>query len=193
MPDFRLRKDAENWFKHIAEEPPLTTKFDLYYLCLMLGLAARRASDPVKSGTSAPGFVDQFVREYKGQERLILGLLLRAELAGPGYEPDERDEVRQTLAGLVEGNGLSDKGVSRLNEYASGGFDALQERYGDVAPYSTEEFLPRYVGLLREVVDNEPTWVAALGGGGPRRKKAKKRTSKPARKKAKKKPRKRRH
>jgi hypothetical protein len=122
----------------------------------MLGLAAQRTSSPAE----APGFVDQTPEEYRGQERLLLGLLLQAELSKLGFAPNERKEVRDTLAKLVEGDRLSNRGVARLNEYASGGFDLLQQEIGD-KPYNVEAFLPRYVGLLQRTVDGEATWNPA--------------------------------
>lgn len=157
MAEFRLRKDAEDWFKHIGDRAPFKTKFDRYYLCLMVGLAARRPSNPTEGGVQAPEFVQRFVEDYRGYELLVLGLLLRAELARLGFSLDERDEVRTTLAELVEPQGLSAAAIAKLNEYASGGFEVLLERYG-AAPYSAEEFLPRYATLMSELVEAETTW-----------------------------------
>ena len=158
MADFRLRKDTEAWFKHIAGKPPLETKFDLYYLCMLLGIVTRRTS----LATDAPGFVDNFVESYRPQSLLIMGLALLAELKAIGCELDERDEVRRQLARLVGPGGVSNDGVAVLNGYASGGFDYLQERYGDLPPYSAEAFLPAFVELLTGAVDEEPLWSFAL-------------------------------
>lgn len=154
MADFRIRKDAEDWFKHIADKSPFNTKFDLYYLCLMLGLAARRRERP--SETTA--FVDYFVEDYRDQELIIDSLLFVSELNRLGYGLDEREEIEEVLSKLLDKNGLNNEGVIELNAYASGGFEILLEDYGDAVPYSTEEFLPKYVKLLKETIESEPAW-----------------------------------
>lgn len=156
--EFRFRKQAEQWFKHIAENDPFRTKFDRYYLCLLLGLAGRRESNPSESD-EAPGFVDYFIEDYEQQQLLIVGLLLRAELEHFGIELDDRDDVRKKLEQLIGSKGLTRHGVARLNAYASGGFDLLVERYGEAQPRSVEEFLPRYVEVLHEVAAGERLWA----------------------------------
>jgi hypothetical protein len=156
MAEFRLRKDAETWFKHIAGKPPFATKFDLYYLCLLLGIVSRRVSAP----TDAPGFVDAFVEHYQQQSLLLIGLVLLAELRRLGCGLEERAEVRRQLARLVGPGGPSSEGVNTLNTYASGGFDYLQERYGDAPPFSAEEFLPAFIDLVRAAAEEEPLWAA---------------------------------
>ncbi len=146
MAHFKIRREAEEvFFKHVVRTDgrptaPLSTKFDLFYLCLMMGLQTRRTSSP----GNAPGFIDYFVADYKAQEMTVVGLLLCAELERDGVSMDDRPEVKATLARFVGSAGLTDDGVTRLNEYASGGYDALVEQYGGV-PYSWDEFLPWYV------------------------------------------------
>lgn len=153
---FRLRVDAERWFKHINDKAPLKTKFDIYYLCLLLGLASRRTSTNDKQLPKS-SFIDNFVKEYKPYSHLILGLLLRAEVFHYSYDLDDRSEVMKVLKGIADPQGISTKGIMRLNEYASGGFDLLQEKFGG-APYSIEDFLVTYVEILQEAVEKEDTW-----------------------------------
>ena len=166
MADFRLRADAEGWFKHISKQSPFTTKFDTYYLCLLLGLACRRHSNPSDAG-DAPGFVSEFTSEYRMHQLSLVGLLLIAELTRFGTGPRDRVEVRRLLSDLVEPGGLSAEGVARLNEYASGGFDHLQEVYGDIKPMAPEEFLPRFADILRDAIEGEETWRQSLSIGTP--------------------------
>jgi len=154
MADFRLKRQVDRWFGRIGDKEPFKTKFDRYYLCVLLGLAARRESDP----EDAPGFVDSFVDDYKAQQLLLVGLLLRAELVHFGIELDDRDDVRKNLGRLVGPSGLTTHGVNRLNAYASGGFDLLVQQYGDVQPFTPEEFLPRYVRILETAADEEGFW-----------------------------------
>lgn len=154
MAEFRFRRQADHWFKHIGEKEPFKTKFDRYYLCVLLGLAGRRESNPM----DAPGFIDYFVDDYARQKLLLVGLLLRVELAHFGIELEDRDDVRDSLDRLVGPSGLTAHGVSRLNAYASGGFDLLIEQYGEAQPYTPEEFLPRYVEILGTTAAEEKVW-----------------------------------
>ena len=154
MADFRLRGEVDEWFRHIQRQDPFKTKFDRYYLCVLLGLAGGLESDP----QDAIGFVDSFVEDYEDHQLLLTALLLRADLHLFGIELEDRDEVRDHLGKLVGPAGLTAKGVSRLNRYASGGFDLLVARYGTALPYSPEEFLPRYVEILKEAAAKQPLW-----------------------------------
>jgi hypothetical protein len=147
MADFRLRVDAERWFSHIANKDPIRTKFDLYYFCLMAGFASGRHSAPAEVA-AAPGFVDAMPEEYRPSQELIVGILLYVEIRRLGIELTDRDDVRRILAQMVGSNGLSATGVAKMNDYASGGFEALQES-GIPAPYSAAEFLVAYEQFIR--------------------------------------------
>ena len=151
MADFRLRRDADHWFRHIGDEKPFSTKFDVYYLCFILGLAAGRRSSPTTGSSDAPGFVDSFTREHKPHERLIAGIVLIEHLKHMGLSIEDRRDVNRIVAEIFGSEGLSSDGVALLNQYASGGFDFLLERYGNEPPRSIEEFLPRFVNLISAI------------------------------------------
>lgn len=158
--NFRMRQDAENWFSNIRDQKPIRTKFDLYYFCLMMGLATERRSDPAKSCPDYTDFTDNFVGDYKPYQRLIIGLLIRAELSRRGVSVTEKDEVRKFFVDLVNPQNptnLTDTGMDRLNEYASGGYDYLAEKL-DSRPYHVEEFLRTYANFLREAIEQNPHW-----------------------------------
>jgi len=146
---FYLRTDTEKWFTHIKDQQPLETKFDLYYFCLMLGLAAGRKSSPSeRSGTTE--FQKNFVKTYIPVQKLIIGLLINTELKRRGIDPTEKDQVYNLLTSLVDPEvqtKLTESGINKLNEYASGGYDILTEELPS-KPYSVEEFLRSYRVLL---------------------------------------------
>lgn len=158
--NFRMRQDAENWFSNIRDQKPIKTKFDLYYFCLMVGLATGRRSEPTKRCAEVTDFTDNFVSDYKPYQRLIIGLLIRAELSRSGISVTEKDEVRKLFVDLVNPQNptnLTDAGMDRLNEYSSGGYDYLAEKL-DSRPYHVEEFLRSYTKLLRNSVDRSADW-----------------------------------
>ena len=158
--NFRMRQDAESWFSNIRDQKPIKTKFDLYYFCLMVGLATGRRSEPTKRCSEVTDFTDNFVSDYKPYQRLIIGLLIRAELSRSGISVTEKDEVRKLFVDLVNPQNptnLTDAGMDRLNEYSSGGYDYLAEKL-DSRPYHVEEFLRTYAKLLRGAIEQNPTW-----------------------------------
>jgi hypothetical protein len=163
--NFRMRQDAENWFSNIqGQKPTIRTKFDLYYFCLMLGLATGRRSEPAKC-SEVTDFMDNFVSDYKPYQRLIIGLLIRAELARLGVSVTEKDEVRKLFVDLVSPKSLTnltDMGMDRLNEYASGGYDYLAESL-DSKPHFVEEFLRTYTKLLRSAIAQSSSWQESNG------------------------------
>lgn len=149
---FRLREDAEGWFKALDGKEPARTKFDLYYFCLMAGLASGRTSDPSDFG--AREIVDEFIQDYQPAQRLLIGLLVTSEVNRGGIDLSEKEAVRAVFSRLVTPDSttqLTEEGMRCMNAYASGGYDFLSESR-DVAPASPEEFIRDFVGLIDEAV-----------------------------------------
>jgi len=155
---FRMRPEVDEWFKHIFKQGPIQTKFDLYYFCLMMGLAAGKS----ESVPSAVEFVQNFVGDYKGVQRLVLGVLIIAEMSRLGLELNDRKEVQDLIAKYLDATDvthLSVAGFERLNEYSHGGFNIIVESAGS-KPYHVEPFLQLYVKELRKRIDDSKSWDA---------------------------------
>ncbi|WP_447909480.1 hypothetical protein [Brevundimonas bullata] len=149
---FRLRNDAEKWFSELDGKEPTKTKFDLYYFCVMAGLASGRSSDPSAAGVGTKEFMSDFIQDYKPAQRLLLGLLVVAEVKRGGIDLDEKAAVREVFKRLVTPNAstnLTDEGMRCMNAYASGGYEFLAEQR-DTKPASAQEFLRDYVALIDE-------------------------------------------
>lgn len=154
MAFFRLRTDAQKWFNEISNFSHFNTKFDLYYFCLIVGLTSGRSIDPVQIGAQATDLVDYFVEDYKPASRFLIGLLVIAELKKGGIDVGEKAAVRKLFKHLVDPQSpsqLTDEGMRRMNAYASGGYEYLSENR-ETKPYSGEEFLRDYVGLVDQAV-----------------------------------------
>lgn len=144
---FQLSRGADQWFADISKH--YATKFDLYYLCLVAGLAARRKEDP----EDATDVIDYYPGEFKPRGRLLVALLINAELKNLGIDLQERDAVHRAIAKLVQPTSpsyLTDEGVRLLNKYAHGGFGALREHFAD-RPRAIETFLRKYSVCLAEL------------------------------------------
>lgn len=135
----------------------------------MLGLAAGRRSDPSESGHSAPEFVGYFIEDYKMVQRLIISLLIIAELKRHRIDITEKDAVRRTISSLVTPNTstrLTEEGMRTLNAYASGGYEYLAEQR-DYKPYTVEEFLRDYIGLIDDCIEKHPFWPSGSTAHSP--------------------------
>jgi hypothetical protein len=157
---FRLREDARKWFSEVEGKPPIKSLFDLFYFCLMAGLLAGRRSDPTHGGRSAPEFVQTFIEDYRAAQRLIIGLLIIVELKKQGIDLHEKASVRKTIQTLVDSQtptNLTDEGMRLLNAYASGGYDYISEMRSS-KPYTVEEFLRDFVGLIGNAATDNPDW-----------------------------------
>ena len=150
---FRLREDAKKWFRELDGKGPTKHKFDLYYFCLMAGLASNRRRD--LSELDAPEIVTDFIQDYKPSQLLLIGLLVDAEVRRMGIDLLEKDDVRSVFKRLVtlqSGTQLTDEGMRCMNEYASGGYDFLSESRANY-PESHEEFLRDFTQLIAEAID----------------------------------------
>lgn len=152
MAYFRLRKDAEKWFREIADAPPFKVKWDVYYLCLMAGFASGRSSE----STAATDIFERYPEEYRPARHFLIGLLVIAELKLTGVNRSDKAQVRELFKKLVQPNGtndLTDLGMKRMNAYASGGYEYLAENR-DQRPFSVEEFLQSYPALIAKALEN---------------------------------------
>jgi len=157
MADFRLRQDAEKWFSEIQNREPIKSKYDLYYFCLVLGLVTGRQSDPVADKRAAPEFIGYFIDDYKASQRMIMGLLIIAELKRRGIDSGEKATVRKVIQSIVtpqSQTNLTDEGMRLMNGYASGGYDYLTENR-DSKPFTVDQFLRDYVGLVRGSLEEQ--------------------------------------
>jgi hypothetical protein len=151
MAYFRLRKDAEKWFREIADAPPFKVKWDVYYLCLMAGFASGRSSE----STAATDLTERYVEEYRPARHFLIGLLVIAELKLTGVNRTDKAQVRELFKKLVQPNGtndLTDFGMRRMNAYASGGWEYLAENR-DQRPFYVEEFLQSYPALIARALE----------------------------------------
>lgn len=152
MADFRIRSDCRQWFRHLVPGANLRLVFDPYYLCFLIGIAAGRRSGPTEGGTEASAFVDSFPRPYDQQQRLLVGLMLAAELARTDIDITDRTSVNRVVNELAGVGGVTTAGVAVMNEYASGGFDELIMKYQGSEPYDLDEFMPRYLQILDDLL-----------------------------------------
>jgi len=151
---FRLQEAAREWFKDVSKEMPID--FDIYYLCLMAGLASGRKAEASQADTS--DLTNYFPGAYRGKGRIITAFFLSRELKALGIAFEERNSLHSAIRELVDplsSSHLSDQGIKEINKYSFGGFKVLveyfQKRLID-RPRTLEGFLPMYKQLIDEFV-----------------------------------------
>jgi hypothetical protein len=149
---FRLRVDARNWFANIRKD--LDIDFDVYYICLLAGLAARRKERVAASDTT--DLVPHFPSHYRSYSKLVIGLFLSVELEEMGVKAHgDRKLFHSAVSGLINpvaAHHLTDVGIDTLNRYAHGGYDAITEWF-DERPRRAETFLPIVLGRIGTGLD----------------------------------------
>lgn len=148
MLPFRLRRDAQRWFKDLQEKKAFKTNFDAFYFCFIAGVAANRKVVIPQDDTEE--LVAYFPGAYSSRGKLLVGLFLKSELDALGVSMDERDDVHSAIAHLVKPeapNFLSDKGVRVFNQYAHGGYEQLVDWFQD-RPRSLETFLLTFKNMI---------------------------------------------
>ena len=145
---FTLRNDSKEWFRHI--ESQLDIQFDMYYFCLMAGLASVTKKDTPPTTTD---LTDSFPGTYKNNGRLIIGLFLSTELIRMDVDYTDKRVVKGLLFNYIDSNSpihLNDKGLKELNAYSHGGFERLQEKFPE-QPRKLETFLRLYTPIIKQL------------------------------------------
>lgn len=146
---FRLPKDAKEWFKKISGS--FNLDFDIYYFCLMAGLAkGKKESFPA---TETSDLINRFPQEYRAESKIITSLFLKKELDKMGVSLKDRKAVHETIRRYIDSSypsGFSDEGQREINKYANGGLEVLKEHFGD-EPVTIEGFLLRFAQLIDDI------------------------------------------
>ena len=148
--EFRLRKDARDWFRDIRPAltapagTPSAPDFDAFYFCFVSGITEMRKKEATTADTAE--LVENFPGPYRARGRFLVSLFLCKELDYLGVALDEKTTVHAEISRLVQPtapNYLSDEGVREFNKYAHGGYEVLLDWFDD-RPRTLETFLRTY-------------------------------------------------
>jgi len=155
---FVFPRNARGYFRAVDEgragAPRFDSMFDEYYLCLMLGLDARRLGSD--EDLESEKFYDTYPKEFQSQADIIAGLLIDAELDRQGINSEDRASIEREMVRLLDPQSpvkLSDDGIRLLNQYAAAGFKMIRDQI--IAPHSLEDFLIAYHGVWAAAAPEE--------------------------------------
>lgn len=147
---FKLPKGAAEYFRLIKEQAggvKFKYDFDMYYLCLIVGLTNRKLGTEDK--VRPDHFNDSYPGPYADKLYLIAGLLIDAEMDRRKIEAHNRDSIQNLILSLIdyqEPTKLSPSGFDFLNRYAAGGLDIISDQISRTRELET--FLVHYYNLL---------------------------------------------
>lgn len=166
---FRLHEDARKFFKGLDAQLGDTSRtplFDKYYLCFVAGVMTGRERQMTDKDGKV--FIDNFpgtgAGGYRDRTETILALLLAAELRKERVvirrgEVDATNKLRvQEAVGKIldprSPSYLKPEGAERMNCYAAGGIQVLEEEWFEEPPKSLDFFLMRFKERLDPHADN---------------------------------------
>lgn len=142
---FQLLASSKDLFRELEPRFGEARLFDMYYFCLLAGLAGNRLA-PEGHDYETSDLVDYFPGEYAPKSRLIIALLLSREIRRHEVRLSQKTEVHSAIRKLIDKDApsrLSPEGMKTMNRYAIGGGELLWEWFPD-RPQHLETFLPLF-------------------------------------------------
>ena len=145
---FKLSKENRKYFRGISKD--FKIKLDMYYLCLMMGIASNNKSENPEAGE----LIDYWADKYKDYSNYIIGLILFVEAKNVGIDISNKETTSQHLNTFLDPNQLSrlslEKGFKEANRYANGGMEIMMRKIPE--PQLLGEFLIKYQEVLKEEI-----------------------------------------
>lgn len=129
---FIMSQDASEYWSRLNRRTntgELKTKFDLYYLCSLIGFSKKELGK-----LEGDEFVDLYPKEYANSSDQLIALLIATEIDRQGIDPNDRKVMEDLMKRLVDSNSpirLSKEGENLLNRYAAKGFEEIQNEIPD--------------------------------------------------------------
>lgn len=147
---YKLHKNYNDFFRKLnPNRNGFNTLFDIYYLCLMIGLKYKKigSTDMLKSDA----FSKEIIDAYKDSKYKIIALLIQTEMErNKRIDQDNQHEVEKLISEIIDYESkdhISDKGVELLNLYAASGFEKIQSNIND--NNHIENFFQEYLELIK--------------------------------------------
>lgn len=151
---FKLPKGCREYFSAIvdkADNRKLSTWFDAYYLCLMVGLAQAKIDKDIKM--ESEDFNDDFPLDYQESKEYIIGSLIASEVRLRNIDITNSEELEshiKLLVGTKTKTNLTDVGEELMNQYAAYGYQYMREKLSEMPPVRLEEFYEEYFEKFKD-------------------------------------------
>ncbi len=125
---FDMSESAKNYVKSVNtySTSGQIDQWDLYYYCALIGMRHLRLCD---DDVRLDEFSKTYTKAYFRSRNLIAGLLVDAELRRTGQDVT-KDNISHMFSQYLCTSDLvlNSEGIKRLNRYAQGGFEYLNEK-----------------------------------------------------------------
>lgn len=148
---FRMSQSAQSFFSNIIssdgshgadEKSKFAYKFDVYYCCALLGMAACQIDE---DASDLKDLTENYPKPYIENKNYIAGLLVASESKRLGIDVDSPKLENVMLQYLSNDDTLlSEDGIKMLNAYALKGYHLIHEFPLEEKPTSREEFLEAF-------------------------------------------------
>ena len=150
---FYLSNNASQWAKNITGKTCiLKDNFDIYYLCLMIGISFGTTKEPEEREITR-----DFSKTYKPLSSLLIGILISTDSSTTALET--KHDVIDHLQNMIDtdsNSNLSPEGETLMNRYVQGGFELLSEHIPE--PRNEVVFLLEYKKVLERGFEEEKIW-----------------------------------
>lgn len=153
---FKMSQSAQSFFSNIInpdgshgsdEKSKFAYKFDVYYCCALLGMAACQIDE---DASDLKDLTENYPKPYIENKNYIAGLLVASEAKRLGIDVDSTKLEGVMLQYLSNDDTLlSEEGVKILNAYAQKGYRLIHEFPLEEKPTSREEFLEAFDMALK--------------------------------------------
>ena len=134
---YKAHSHLGKYFEKIKSNTFLTTQWDLFYLCFLIGLATNEKDSPQDE---TGGYRDIISNPTDGFREIdFYSTLIVQHLKNDELEITDKKNLKNRLERLIdldEGK-LSEQGYKVFNEYAYAGFELLQT---EISPNPTDGF-----------------------------------------------------
>ena len=158
---FRMSQSAQSFFSNIIssdgshgadEKGKFALKFDVYYCCALLGMAACQIDEDT---SDLKDLVESYPKPYVENKNYIAGLLVASEAKRLGIDIDSPKLEGVMLQYLSNDDTLlSEDGIKMLDAYSLKGYHLIHEFPLEEKPTSREEFLEAFNMAMQYYAEN---------------------------------------
>lgn len=138
-----------NTWKIKSEHSPIRFDFDIFYLCMIIGIKynLRENDDRYQSDV----FFNQDIfpdNSYRDVDNYIVPIILKRIADIDNYNLDNKDSTRQLINDYVVPSRLDKKMLVIMNEYSLGGYIKLLNEFDFVPPQDVGNFFIKFNKLI---------------------------------------------
>ena len=128
---------------------PIKYDFDIFYLCMILGIKFNLLEDDSKYTSEVFYNQENFPKEYKSKENTIVPIILYQISKNENYNLNNKKSTRELINNFIVPSTLSKDLIKYMNEYSLGGYIKILESFNFETPDTDlSKFFNKYNKLM---------------------------------------------